>query len=194
MPYFRYKRIDENGRCRYKLKSSICLFGCKSSIVVKALKCQLESGQHASDQQPPWEWHVNVPETLSKEDKPGNAFMIDLKPKQREKNIFSFYELLHVWGYTHKCYKDYTTALLRLRGLLVDKKCKDLDYKDFTIAPEEVDRPIFTFLYFAGGICKGKLSGKWLPSGPSSTNSVLLRQVDLDYFRPIIQQHCPSRT
>ena len=184
MPYFRYERTHENGLCRYKLKKGICLFGCKSGIVVKALEDQLKSGQHESGQQPPWKWHVDVPETLSREDIPGNAFIIDLMPNQsKNNNVFSFYELLNVWGYTHEKYRYYTTALLKLRGLLVEKKDDNLDCKDFIIDPEEVDEPVFTFLYFAGGICKGKLVGKWSAPGPSPTNSALLRPAEIKYFK-----------
>ena len=180
MPYFRYNRTDENGHWRFVLQGQDHLYGCNAGVVAQALEDQITDGQ-----QEPWLWHINVPEVLGH----GDIFVIDLKPNQRRgNNEFSFYELLDVWGYSDG---GWTPALLRLRGLLIDHKDDDLDCNNFTIDPEEVDEPIFTFAYFAGSIENRQLSGTWLPPGPSPTNSVLLWPDALDYFIPIIKRYMP---
>ena len=186
MAYFRYNRTHENGRCRFVLQGKAHLFGCNVGVIANALRDQIPDGQ-----QPPWRWHVNVPGALGRQNSIGDVFVIDLKPKQREENNeFSFYELLEVWGCSYAGH--YTPALLRLRSLLTDHQDNDLDYKDFTINHEVDDKPIFTFLYFAGDICNGQLNGPWTAPKSAAANSALLWPREFDYFIPIIQQHLDS--
>ena len=184
MAYFLYHRTNEEGRWRLILQSAVSLYGCHAGVVANALRNQVPDGQ-----QQPWSWHVSIPDALRQYNSTGDVFVIDLKPTQRRRNNeFSFYELLDVWGYS---YPDWTPALLRLRSLLIDHKDNDLDCNDFTINPEEVDEPIFTFTSFAGGIENGQLLGTWNPPGPSSTNSALLWPDALDYFIHIIRHYLP---
>ena len=183
MAYFLYNRIHENGRCRYVFQDETHLFGCNVGMVANALRDQISRGQ-----QPPCRWHVNIPDFLRQQNSSGDVFVIDLKPKQREENNeFSFYELLEIWGSSYEGH--YTPALLRLRSLLTDYQDDYLDYKDFTINHEVDDTPIFTFLYFAGDICNGRLNGPWTAPKSAAANSALLWPGEFDYFIPIIQQH-----
>ena len=183
MAYFLYNRTHENGRDRFIWQGKTHLFGCNKGVVANALKTQIPDGQ-----QPPWCWHINVPDYLRQQNSIGAVFVIDLKPRQREENNeFSFYELLEVWGCSYE--GQYTTALLRLQSLLTDHQDNDLDYKDFIINHEVDNSPIFTFLYFAGDVCNGRLNGPWTAPNRSATNSALLWPEDFDYFIPIIQQH-----
>ena len=185
MAYYRYNRTDENGRWRFVKESPTHLYGCHKGVVARALRNQSDG------QQEPWSWHVNVSEAFQHQNSSGDVFVIDLKPTQgEENNEFSFYELLDVWGYSDG---GWTPALLRLRGLLIDHKDEDddLDCNNFTIDPEEVDEPIFTFAYFAGSIEGGELSGTWNSPRPAASNSVLLWPDALDYFIPIIKRYMP---
>ena len=183
MAYFRYNRTQENGRCRYVHKGQEKLFGRKG-LVASALDVE---GKIPNGQQPPWDWHVNIPKALREQNSIGNVFVIDLIPGGRERNEFTFYELLEVWGCSYE--EGYSSALLRLRSLLGGRQDADFNDKNFTINCEDDGQPIFTFLYFRGSIRDGNLSGSWLPPGPAPTNSVLLWPKDFGYFIPIIQQH-----
>ena len=178
MSYFLYTRTRKNGRCQYVCKGQTKLFG-REGLVASALDVE---GKIPEGQQPPWHWHVKVPDFLQQQ-----VFVIDLIPGGRERNEFTFYELLEVWGCSYK--EGYSSALLRLRSLLSGRQDADFNDRDFTINCKNDGQPIFTFLYFRGSIRDGKLSGKWLPPGPSPTNSALLWPVDFDYFIPIIQHY-----
>ena len=93
MAYFLYNRTHVDGRWRFVWKDETHLFGCNASVIVNALKSQISESQQAP--QPPWRWHVNVPEVLPH----GDIFVIDLMPNQRQSNNdFTFYELMEVWA------------------------------------------------------------------------------------------------
>ena len=180
MSYFRYNRTHENGRLRFVLQDETPLFGCNEGVVAKALSDQIPDGQ-----QQPWCWHVDVSDVMQHQHSTGDVFIMDLSPGQEQNNnIFSFYELLDVWGYS---YNDWTPALLRLRCLLDNKRDERLNRNDFTIN-REVEGPIFSFTSFSGGIYNGQLSGTWRAHNPAPGNSVLLWSENLGYFIRIIQQ------
>ena len=185
MAYLLYNRTHENGKWRFTLKGQAYLYGCHVGLVANALREQGLAGE-----QEPWKWHIQASEVVQQLNAPGDVFVIDLKPNQRrENNEFSFYELLDVWGYSDG---GWTPALLRLRGLLVDDFDPTRDCNDFTIDPEKVDEPIFTFVYFSGSIESGEIKGKWLPTGPASSNAVLLWPEVAEYFADTIKGQLPS--
>ncbi len=185
MAYLLYNRTHEDGNWRFTSKRQGFLYGCRVGIVANALREQGLAGK-----QEPWEWHIQASEAVQQLNAPGDVFVIDLKPNQRIKNKkFSFYELLDVWGYSAN---GWTSALLRLRGLLVDDYAPTRDCNDFTINPEKVEEPIFTFVYFSGSIENEKIKGKWLPTGPASSNAVLLWPEVAEYFADTIKAQLPS--
>jgi hypothetical protein len=72
--------------------------------------------------------------------------------------------------------------MLHLRGLLVDENPTDFDELNFERDESDVIDPIFSMMYLNGTILQNRLSGRWTPPGPSSTNSVLLWPETLRYF------------
>lgn len=179
MSYFLYKRTHENGLCRNVWKKDQTLFD-KNGLIAQALEGRIPEGQ-----QPPWQWCINVPDFLRQQNSIGNVFVIDLIPRGKQKEEFTFYELLKVWGCSYG--EGYSSALLLLQNFLNGRKYADFNYRDFTSNDEDDATPIFTFLYFRGSIKDGKLSGSF--KSPGKSNSLLLWPVDCDYFIPIIQHH-----
>ena len=106
------------------------------------------------------------------------TLIIDLKPRNARRNL-SLYEVSDVWGVS---YSSWTPIMLHLRGLFIDEDPDCFDTKDFVRRPEEIDEPIFSMMYLQGGVKNGRLEGKWIPPGPSSTNGVLLWPEDFEYF------------
>ena len=186
MAYFLYHRTHEEDRWRFTFKDQAFLYGCKVGIAANTLRRQIASGQQEPQTWPTW--HINVSEAVQQQNATGDVFVIDLKPNQRLKNNeFSFYELVDIWGFS---YEEWTPAMLGLRALLIDHKDKDddLDCHDFTIAPnpEYINEPIFTFVYFGGGIREGKVEGTWRSTGPASANGALLWPDASTYFARIM--------
>jgi hypothetical protein len=58
----------------------------------------------------------------------------------------------------------------------------------FEVSTKKTDEHIFTWTYARGTIVSGKVKGKWLPPGPSSTNGPLLSPHVMKYFLSIAEK------
>ena len=78
------------------------------------------------------------------------SLIIDLKPYQKETNL-SLYELLDVWGFSDH---SWTPVMLRLSGLFVDEDDPEViaQRQDFVLEDDEIDGPIYEFMYIAGSV------------------------------------------
>lgn len=74
--------------------------------------------------------------------------------------------MLDVWGYSDA---KWTPILLHLSGLFVDFDPKTIDRNDFLIEDEEREGPIYECTHLAGTVSNGKLTGKWITPGASTT-------------------------
>ena len=183
--YARYTRTPLAAGCaRYQFEEQISLFGCNNGFITWLVRNKLPANPCE-----PYQWHVNVLNELGNMPKyRNNTLLIDLKPKQSKANT-SLYEVLDVWGYSD-C--GWTPILLRLQGLLVDASPDEVDRNDFTRHDEDIDGPIYEFMYLAGSVANGKLVGKWSPPPMSPTNAALLWPKPLNYFVQCMQQTTPD--
>jgi hypothetical protein len=130
-----------------------------------------------------WKWHLPVESILGAEDA---ALIIDLKPNQREERP-SLYQIRDIWGYS--C-DGWTPIMLRLRGLSVDGKPQLAHWDDF-VATEDSWGAIYTFLFLGGDVKDRQLIGRWTPTSPSPTNSLLLFPHLMVHFTGIIRANDP---
>ncbi|HDY66093.1 MAG TPA: hypothetical protein ENH84_07685 [Phycisphaerae bacterium] len=174
--YARYTRTRiASDETRYELqKEKVSLFGCNNGFIPWLLELKLLPGQGE-----PCKWHVDVVAELGGHpDYPHNTLLIDLKPKQNKTNL-SLYEVMDVWGYSAS---GWTPILLRLNGLFVDEDPSVVDRNALVRKDDEIDGPIYEFLYLDGSVMEGKLSGPWVPPPASPTNAALLWPDVLNYF------------
>jgi len=94
-----------------------------------------------------------------------------------------------VWGYTEA---QWTPILLRLHGLFVDADPSTVERNDFTKKDDDVDGPIYEFLYLDGWFEGNKLVGRWAPPPASPTNAALLWPSTLNYFIRCIRKTTPE--
>lgn len=183
--YSLYKYNVKGKNTRYKLKEEqICLFGRRNGYIPWLLQRQIPRNQSA-----PYRWYVAIrPSLQSQSGYSDTTIIIDLKPKQRADNI-SLYELTDVWGISHN---GWTPILLRLVGLFVDKKPSGVDRKKFERSENEIDEPIYEFLYLAGSVKNGELTAKWTAPPASPTNATLLWPDYLKHFFNQIRKRDPG--
>ena len=176
-------RVGTNGT-RYQFQERASLFGCNKGFIPWLLGLKLPQ-----DQDEPCKWHVDVIAELDRQSNyAGTTLLIDLKPKQKESNL-SLYEVMDVWGYSDH---GWTPILLRLNALFVDQDPPTVNSKDFIRLDDEVDRPIYEFLYLDGSIKAGKIVGRWVPPPASPTNAALLWPEALGYFFQCIRDTTPN--
>jgi len=173
--YARYVRTRiETDATRYQFQERVSLFGCNNGFIPRLLRLKIPAAQGQ-----PYRWHVNaVHELGAHPDYPNNTLVIDLKPKQNANNL-SLYEVMDVWGYSSS---GWSPILLRLHGLFVDEDPGAFDRYDFTRTDNEIDGPIYEFLYLDGSINEGKLVGTWRAPPVSATNAALLWPDAWNYF------------
>jgi hypothetical protein len=154
--YARYlKRPAGIDTTHYEFQEQVSLFGCNNGLIPWLLGLKLSPGQGE-----PCKWHVNVISELGGHSKyRRSTLLIDLKPKQNKKNL-SLYEVMDVWGYSN-C--SWSPILLRLDGLFVDAEPSAVDRNSFLRRGDEVDGPIYEFLYLDGSVANGKTTGPWAP-------------------------------
>jgi hypothetical protein len=183
--YARYvrTRVDKDV-LRYELKEQASLFGCKNGFIPWLLGLKLKAGQEE-----PCAWHIDVVSELGgNPEYPKSTLVIDLKPKQSKTNL-SLYEVLDVWGYSQN---GWSPLLLRLNGLYVDADPLVVNRSSFVRRDDEVQGPIYEFLYVAGSVTDGKPTGLWVPPPASPTNAALLWPDALNYFFECIRETTPS--
>jgi hypothetical protein len=168
--YQKQKNIDGY---RYIFKEQTSLFGCNSGYIPSLLQKQL-----IIEATEPFAWKLDLREALEKEGMANNVLVINLKPNSKEANL-SLFELVNVWGYSSS---GWTPIMIYIRGLFVDEDARLFNEKDFIRKEEEMEDPIFSMMYLNGTITQGKITGRWTPPSPSSTNSVLLWPDTLQYF------------
>ena len=169
---------------RYEFREQVSLFGCNNGLI----PCLLRSKTPAA-QGEPYLWHVDVVHELGNlPDYHNSTLLIDLKPKQNKSNL-SLYEVMDVWGYSSF---GWSPILLRLNGLFVDEDPALTQRHDFSRNDTEVDGPIYEFLYLAGSVNEGKLTGTWNTPPVSSTNAALLWPDTLNYFIRCIRACTPD--
>jgi len=172
---------------RYQLQEQrISLFGCNNGYIPWLLRLKIPTGQNE-----PYLWHVNVVSELGAHpDYLNSTLVIDLKPKQNKTNL-SLYEVMDVWGYSSD---GWSPILLRLNGLFVDEDPSIINRKRkyFVRKDDEVDGPIYEFLYLVGSVNKGKIVGTWVPPPASPTNAALLWPNTLNYFVQCIRSCTPD--
>ena len=182
--YARYTRTRVGGDAsRYQFQKQVSLFGCNSGFIPWLLSAKIPTGQGE-----PYLWHVNVVHELGTHSGyPNSTLIIDLKPKQNKLNL-SLYEVMDVWGYSSH---SWSPILLRLNGLFVDKDPALINRNDFVRKDDELDGPIYEFLYLDGSVNDGKIVGSWVPPPASPTNAALLWPDTLNYFVQCIRACTP---
>lgn len=166
------KQKEQNG-CRYSFKKRISLFGCNSGRIPYLLQKKL-----ASDAAEPLNWELDLKDALAREGAEDHVFIINLMPNKKDKKL-SLYELVKVWG---RSASGWTPIMIYIRGLFIEADFGKYNEKDFFRKPAEITDPLFSMMYLNGTIKEGKISGKWIPPGPSPTNSVLLWPDTFRYF------------
>jgi hypothetical protein len=96
---------------------------------------------------------------------------------------------MDVWGYSAD---GWSPILLRLNGLFVDENPSAVNREDFVRKDNDIDGPIYEFLYLDGSIKDGKLSGLWVPPPASPTNAALLWPKTINYFFQCIRSRTPD--
>jgi len=86
----------------------------------------------------------------------------------------------------------WTPILLRLNGLFIDEDPSLVNRNDFIRKDCDIVGPIYEFLYLAGSVTDGKLTGKWGAPPPSPTNAALLWPDSLKYFFQCIRTRTPE--
>lgn len=173
--YLLYEKTERNDDTVYVFKEEVHLYGCNIGFIPIQLQKQLTRlGQKTSE---PYEWHLNVPNSLQEEGQENTTVMIDLKPKQPD-NV-SLYELMDVYGYS---YTGWTPIMLCLRGILIDESPTEYDKKSFPVPNSKIHKFIFSFMYLNGGLKDGLIEGKWTTPGLGAANGVLLWPETLEYF------------
>lgn len=168
----------------YEFKEQVSLFGCNNGFIPWLLGLKLPPGQGE-----PYEWHIDVVSELGANAEYSNStLLIDLKPKQNKTNL-SLYEVMDVWGYSAS---GWSPILLRLNGLFVDKDPSVVDRKSFLRKDDEIDGPIYEFLYLDGSVTGGQIVGSWVPPPASPTNAALLWPDTLNYFFKCIRTTTPD--
>lgn len=183
--YARYTRMRVGtDATRYRFQGQVSMFGRKNGFIPKLLRRKIPPGQGE-----PYLWHIKVIDELSSLlEYPDSTLLIDLKPKQNKTNL-SLYEVMDVWGYSSH---GWTPILLRLSGLFVDEDPAVIDRHDFIRKDNEVDGPIYEFLYLNGSVINGELVGLWTPPSGSPTNTPLLWPGALRYFVQCIRDCTPD--
>lgn len=183
--YALYKRtrLDINAT-RYEFKKQISLFGCNKGFIPWLLGLKLLPGQEE-----PYKWHLDVVGELGRHpDYLDCTLLIDLKPKQNKTNL-SLYEVMDVWGYSDS---GWTPILLRLNGLFIDNDPLLVNRNEFNRMDNDLDGPIYEFLYINGSVTGGKIKGSWVPPPASPTNAALLWPQALNYFVQSIRSRTPD--
>ena len=183
--YARYVRTGvSSGVTRYAFEERMSLFGCNNGFIPWLLSLRLPQGQGE-----PHAWHIDVVAELgSHPDYVDSTLLIDLKPKQNKTNL-SLYELLDVWGYSAF---SWSPILLRLSGLFVDEDPTVVDRESFVRRDEDIDGPIYEFLYIDGSVARGQLVGTWRPPPASPTKAALLWPAPLKYFTECMRAKTPE--
>jgi hypothetical protein len=183
--YARYtRRRVEYDSTRYQFQEQVSLFGCNNGYIPWLLSSKIPAGQGE-----PHPWHVDVVDELGVNPKYlDSTLIVDLKPKQNKTNL-SLYEVMDVWGY---CSGGWTPILLRLNGLFVDENPALINRDDFLRKDDQIDGPIYEFLYLDGSVNSGKIRGPWIPPPASPTNAALLWPETLRYFVQCIRDCTPN--
>ncbi len=180
--YWLYSRETKNGKTRYFNRERDHLFGRKAGRIPKLLSRQLQP-----EDCEPFPWWVSLRQALKETVGPDHSFVIDIKPKNTQRPVLSFFELLDVWGYSQH---GWSPGLLRLQEILRKEHAESIDAKDFYA--DIYQKPVYSFLYFKGTVSNGKLIDKWIPPRASPTNSVLLWPEALQYFFARIGEATPE--
>ncbi len=183
--YLRYKKTRIDAGTKYDCQEEgVSLFGCNNGFIPWLLQSKLKRGDSE-----PLKWHVDVVADLNRQDGyQDNTLVIDLKPKQNKTNI-SLYEVMDVWGYSED---EWTPVMLRLTGLFTDADPAMVNRQSFIRTNEEMDGPIYEFMYVDGTVIDGNIQGKWNPPPMSPTNAALLWPDTLNYFVQCIRETTPD--
>jgi hypothetical protein len=171
--FMRYLKTRLDGKDHFSFAEQVSLFGCNEGFIPWLLLKQI-----APSQEEAYLWHVHVASALNATEYKGSALLIDLKPRQRKSNL-SLYEVEDVWGYSDS---GWTPILLRLSGLFIDADPAAVHRNEFCIPDRKRIGPIYEFLYLAGSVSGGKLTGGWTAPPASPTNAALLFPDTLRYF------------
>lgn len=181
--FARYKKERRGEKDHFQFVEQVSLFGCNEGYIPWLLRKRLVPSQGE-----PCRWHVEIVAELAKTEYAGSSLVIDLKPKQKETNL-SLYEVCDAWGYSDE---GWTPILLYLSGLFVDVDPKKINRNDFVIEDRKRTGPIYEFLYLAGTIANGRLTGKWTAPPASPTNAALLWPESVRYFTRCIEERSPG--
>jgi hypothetical protein len=171
--YVLYKKFKIDNGYKYVFQEQTSLFGCNSGYIPYLLQKLLKPKDTE-----PFAWELDLNKAFKQEDMENYVLVINLKPYSKEPNL-SLYELVKVWGYSAF---GWTPVMFYIRGLFIDENPHSFDEKNFFRKEEEIEDPIFSMLYLHGTVINGKISGRWTPPSPSSTNSVLLWPDTFKYF------------
>jgi hypothetical protein len=123
------------------------------------------------------DWDLDVRVSLDLLGILNSTIIIDLKPNQNQTNL-SLYEIESIIG---QSLNGWSIIMFNLKGLFVDSPEVN-KRNNFVRDTKEIDSPIFSFSYINGSVRDGRLTGKWITPGPSSTNSALFWPESITYF------------
>jgi hypothetical protein len=184
--YARYlrSRVGTDATHYELAEERVSLFGCNAGFIPWLLGFKLPPGQGE-----PYEWHIDVISELAATAEYANStLLIHLKPNQNKTQI-NIYELMDVWGHSEH---DWSPILLRLNALYIEGDPLVVNPNSFLRKDNEIEGPIYEFLYLEGSVTDGKTSGKWIAAPPSSTNGALLWPKPLNYFFKCIRATTPG--
>lgn len=182
--YALYSRQQADAQIQYAYLKEVSVFGCNVGYVPKFVRANLPTGQAE-----PYHWHVPMHEELAKSGEPNTALVIDINPYSKNSTYVTLCEIYDVWGLSDS---GWTPALAHLRVILEHDTSTGIDKKSFTVDSAKQLPPVYSIWYFAGTVANGDLDGKWIPPGPSSTNSALLWPSAMKYFMSCIAEKSPE--
>ncbi len=180
--YFIYRVSSRSGQAEYVHVQEAHIFGCNKGVVPNLLRRRL-----SKDMSEPLFWHIDLIADLPTLYGPEARLVIDLKPNSNSE--LALFELLDVWGHSES---EWTPAMFRLRGLIVEGQKSELKEGRFTPHDEDLHKTIYSFVYFAGTIKQGSIEGTWTAPRASPTNSALLWPETLRYFVRSIRTVTPE--
>lgn len=174
--FYLYKSNSTGLSLRFEQVQPISLFGSKNGLIARALSTLLTPNVRQ-----PCQWRLcarHIAEGLL-----GNEILIDADPSN--KTEVKLYRLREVFGHSES---EWTPMLWHCDALTNGATPYDLSRAAFVVSSRKIDGRIFTWTYARGTIVEGKLQGKWIPPGPSSTNGPLLWPHVMRYFISIASE------
>lgn len=166
--YYLYNRTVNREKLRFRnAGEELHLFGCNKGIIARHLSVLASDGDIRG-----FGWEIPMRQALSAASKPGNSFMIDLRPY--DVSTVGLYEVTAVYGFSYSK-RPWTVIMLKTIPVM-ERTRAGVDPYDSSIKRSVYRsmKPVYTILYAQGTLKKGKVVGSWNPPGPGSTSAPVL--------------------